>query len=389
MSRNELISSNKSISAHALKTRARAGTETVISNFTGQLLTLKDGGNTAELKEDIAYSIPPEALALYNSLMSKSPYLSDTVLVEAIEKEDVLPTAMVTDILVANPQSAKSSEVNEALDNRTNLLSDEQREDVDQGVFVLSAFESLQSWLSDALAERAQLQYAIVNHYLNDSTGTDSLNVYLAAQPDLWAKQLLLMQYLAEADTLAADALLQAIPINSLNPSQQAEWNDMAEYYGLCKQIAVNENNVVDSLQLIALTELATHVSTAGSSARNLLINQGAMVYNEPYIFPDDNLKSGKVIRRKQAIEKSDVVLKVFPNPAVDYIIAEYQLDKHINKPLLNIIDVLGRNLQSVTLSCNKGYEVIPLNNIPPGIYTITLCTNGTKIKEAKIIISQ
>lgn len=353
------------------------------------VVNLKDGGNTAELKEDIAYSIPPKALALYNTLIAKSPYLSDSVMIEAIGKEDVLPTAMVTDILVANPQSAKSSEVNEALDSRTNLLSDEQREDVDQGVFVLSAFESLQSKLSDALAQRAQLQYAIVNHYLNDSTGTDSLKIYLAAQPDLWAKQLLLMQNIAEMDTLAANALLQAIPINSLNPSQQAEWNDLAEYYGLCKQIAVNENNVVDSLQLIALTELATHVSTAGSSARNLLINQGAMVYNEPYIFPDDNLKSGKVIRRKQAIEKSDVVLKVFPNPATDYIIAEYQLDEQINKPLLNVIDVLGRNRQSVTLSCNKGYEVIPLINMPPGIYTITLCTNGTIIKEAKVIISQ
>lgn len=153
--------------------------------------------------------------------------------------------------------------------------------------------------------------------------------------------------------------------------------------------VSYNQFIMPDSLQVIALMELASHISAAGSYARNLLISQSAMVYNEPYIFPDENLKSGKVIRKKQIIGKSDVVLKVYPNPAVDYIIAEYQLDECINKPLLNIIDVLGRNLQSFTLSCNKGYEVIPLINLPPGIYTITLCTNGTKIKEVKVIISQ
>jgi hypothetical protein len=365
------------------------GAEALISNYTGQMLNLKDGGNTQELKEDIAYSIPTEALALYNSLMAESPYLSDSVMVEAIGKEDVLPSAMVSDILVANPQSAKSSEVNEALDSRTNLLSDEQRVDVDQGVFVLSAFESLQSKLSDALAQRAQLQYAIVNHYLNDSTGTDSLKIYLAAQPDIWAKQLLLMQYLAEKDTLAADALLQTFPINSYNPSQQTEWNDLAEYYSLSRQIAANENNLPDSVQLTALAELAAHHTHAAAYARNLLINQGMIVYNEPYIFPDDNLKSGKVIRRNQGFGKSDIVLKVYPNPATDYIIAEYNFDEHIKKPLLNIIDVLGRNLHSVTLSSNKGFEVIPLINMPPGIYTITLCTNSTIIKKAKVIVCQ
>ena len=389
MSRNELISSNKSISAHALKTRARAGTETVISNFTGQLLTLKDGGNTAELKEDIAYSIPPEALALYNSLMSKSPYLSDTVLVEAIEKEDVLPSAMVTDILVANPQSAKSSEVNEALNSRTSLLSDEQREDVDQGVFILGAFESLQSKLSDGLAQRAQVQYAIVNHYLGDTTGTDSLKLYLAAQPDLWAKQLLLMQYIADADTMAAGALIHSINNSGLNLPQQAEWDDLTAYNNLCKYIAANENSIPDSLQQIALTELATRNTMSGAYARNLLVNQGMITYYEPYIFPDDNLKSGKVIRRKQETGISGVDLKVYPNPATDFIIADYQLFDNQNIRTLNIIDVCGRKLKSIELSTNKGYEVIPLNHLSSGIYTISLNVNGIIVKATKVIVDK
>ncbi len=369
-----------------LKTQ-QDGMETVISNYTGQMLTLKDGGNTSELKDDITYSIPPEALALYNSLLAKSPYLSDSVMVEAIGKEDVLPSVMVTDILVANPQSAKSSEVNEALDNRTNLLTEEQREDVDQGVFVLSAFESLQSKLGDALAQRAQVQYAIVNHYLNDSTGTDSLKIYLAAQPDLWAKQLLLMQYLAEADTLAADNLLQTIPINNLNPSQQAEWNDLAEYYSLCKQIAINENNLTDSLQVIALMELASHISAAGSYARNLLISQNILVYSEPYIFPDENLKSGKVIKRKQVTNRNDADFKVYPNPAKDYVIIVYTGEKSNKFSSMEIMDAMGRIILKRKFEEASGFQIIPLSGLAPGAYTIRIFKDSGTNSESKLII--
>lgn len=363
------------------------GTETVISNYTGQLLTLKDGGNAAELKEDIAYSIPPEALALYNSLMSKSPYLSDTVLVEAIEKEDVLPSGMVTDILVANPQSAKSNEVADALDSRTNLLSNEQREDVEQGVFVLGAFESLQSKLSDALAQRAQVQYAIVNHYLGDSTGTDSLKLYLAAQPDLWAKQLLLMQYVADADTMAAGALIQSINSSGLNLLQQTEWDDLTAYYNLYKYIAANENSIPDSLQQIALNELATRNTMAGAYARNLLVNQGLIAYNEPYIFPDDNLKSGKIIRHKQVTNRNDADFKVYPNPAKDYVIIEYRGERRNELSSIEIINAMGQIILNRNFEEASCIQIIPLSGLVSGAYTIRINTTIGTNYESKLII--
>lgn len=363
------------------------GTETVISNYTGQMLSLKDGGNTAELKEDIAYSIPPEALALYNLLIAKSPYLSDTVLIEAIGKEDVLPSVMVTDVLVANPQSAKSSEVNDALDNRTNLLSDDQRDDVDQGVFVLSAFESLQSKLGDALAQRAQIQYAIANHYLIDTTGTDSLKIYLTAQPDLWAKQMLLMQFISESDTTAADALLQTIEINNLNALQQAEWNDLTEFYDLNWQLSANANHTPDSLQQIALTELGAHNTHAAAYARNLLINQGMIVYNEPYIFPDDNLKSGKVIRRKQVTNRSNVDFKVYPNPAKDYVIIEYTGERKDKFSSTEIIDAIGQIILKRKFEESSNLLIIPITGLAPGAYTIRIVKDSGTYSESKLII--
>ena len=87
-----------------------------------ELGEIVDGGNTESTVSDIENSYPEDALKLRNNLLEKSPNLSDTVMVSAITEEDILPEIMVTQVLTENPQSGKSENVTQALDNRENQL---------------------------------------------------------------------------------------------------------------------------------------------------------------------------------------------------------------------------------------------------------------------------
>ena len=74
-----------------------------------------DGGDTESTVSDIENANSQEALLLRNSLLAKSPNLSDTVMVTTIIEEGILPEIMLTEILSANSQSAICNEYNNFL----------------------------------------------------------------------------------------------------------------------------------------------------------------------------------------------------------------------------------------------------------------------------------
>ena len=111
------------------------------------LAMLVDGGSTEALQEEVEYSFPPEAMAIYTELIDSSPYLSDTVVSTAIEKEEVLPGAMIRDVMVANPHTAKNDELMNKLDERWTPLPEYMKEQIMQGKNIVSVLEKTESKL--------------------------------------------------------------------------------------------------------------------------------------------------------------------------------------------------------------------------------------------------
>ncbi len=145
------------------------------------LTALVDGGNTDVLEQEVLQSMPPETYDLYMSLMGKSPYLSDSVLIAAIEKENVLPNVLIKDILVANPQAAKSNEVMDKVDEKSNPFDrgDDSRNIV--GQYFVAAKEKLEAQVAFYRHQRSTNLKFLKQLYRNDTVNPwahDSL-IYL------------------------------------------------------------------------------------------------------------------------------------------------------------------------------------------------------------------
>jgi hypothetical protein len=87
------------------------------------LALVVDGGDTYQMTMDVQNSIPENAEETAGILLDNSPYLSDSVMLTAIAKENVLTPAIITAVLYNNPQAAKTDTIQQALDNREQLLT--------------------------------------------------------------------------------------------------------------------------------------------------------------------------------------------------------------------------------------------------------------------------
>ncbi|HPI85008.1 MAG TPA: C1 family peptidase, partial [Bacteroidales bacterium] len=153
-----------------------------IALLTEQLFALIDGGNTEGLNFEVMTSMPEDALEIRQELLNESPYLSDTVMKQAIYKENVLPNVMIRDILTVNPQSAKSEEVLDALDTRYEPMPDYMMGQIMEGQNILGTKELLEAQIQSWWIVRSKAKVELFRQYLSDTnlvSQADSIITFL------------------------------------------------------------------------------------------------------------------------------------------------------------------------------------------------------------------
>jgi len=121
---------------------------------------------------------------------------------------------------------------------------------------------------------------------------------------------------------------------------------------------------------VIALEALAAEDNLAGTGARNLLIASGLLQYDEPVILPEPQTKSVKVEHPVPDNPDTGSALRIFPNPANDYITIEYELQEN-GSLVTNSID--GKILFSIQLLKGKDQRIVPVQDLVPGNYMVSL----------------
>jgi hypothetical protein len=365
-----------------------------ISALTSQLNELVDGGNTAELNFEVMTSLPVEGLELRQQLLTESPYLSDTVMKQAIYKEDVLPNAMIRDILQANPQAAKSDEVLSTLDTRFEPMPDYMMDQIMENKNVLGAKELLEAEIQHWQQIRSKAKAELFREFLLDTNvihPLDSVITFLENENDLQSKYDLALAYWNQDDTLDALLTLNNIPAQfPMNDRQQNDHQLFETFFGITKTM-MDSSWAASDLDSNSV-EILIYLMEAGSPeisayARGLLVEGGYTDYIETIVLPDIVKSSGPIkAPAHQSETNTDIeYLRLFPNPAKDYVIVYFNFNALENNAHLTINDMQGKLLKSITIDSNQNQVVIDLKDISNGIYLISLHSGRILIDSKKL----
>jgi hypothetical protein len=213
-----------------------------LANLYAQLESLIDAGDTEGLNFEVMTSVPDEGLEIRQELLSTSPYLSDTVLKQAIYKEDVLPNAMIRDVLEANPQSAKSDEILSTLDSRFEPMPDYMIAQIMQGKNYLGAKEILEAKIQSWQQVRSKAKADLMREFLLDTnmiSPLDSVIAFLENETDLNSRYDMAIAQWENFDPEGAWIILNAIPSQfTLSENQSIDLENYLEYFGILQYMA-------------------------------------------------------------------------------------------------------------------------------------------------------
>ena len=357
-----------------------------------QLATLVDGGNTEALENDVILTDNADAWKKYQELMANAGYLSDEVLDEVSKKETGFNKAMIRNVLVANPQAAKSEKVQENLDNRGDQLPDYMRDQIDMGLTKMSSKEYLElvkathQTRHDAAID--QLVGLLKSDTLNDRSA-EIVNA-LSNTGKVAFDYKLVAYYDAHNQSNLADVLLEVIDGYNLSDNQQQYFDNYNAFRNLTAQWNQAEVNMaeLDSAKLQELkvfSELNNSVTAKAIALQHLNRN---FSYIEPIYDPEGGDKSNTASRRKRTVVNDNKML-LFPNPADGYFTVEYNLIDPFNKAVLVVFDMNGRMVLQNEINYSIDQIIIPSDNWPSGQYTCTLFADGKTIMTKQITITK
>jgi hypothetical protein len=317
--------------------------------------------------------------------LNSSPYLSDTALIEAGKKEEVLNIAFVRDIMVANPHSAKSLEVMAALEQREEQLPEELMDEIRAGKEQISARQRLELIKSDLMADLAASRSELLQAY-QEEHNFDSLRWVLDQFPEPLSAYQKAWTWLDDSNTGYVITALQNLNMESIPEYHRANQPGYLELAVILNQLATDTTYILteDTITIEALFELANENNAAGASARNLLSVYRLLSYEPSVTLPDTSLKSSAAINKpKTKGNNTQETLHVFPNPADDYIIIAYKFEKEGE---LSIVSQDGRIVYSKMFSPGNNQRVVRVDHLTSGIY-IARMIEGKKVHSAKFTI--
>lgn len=356
---------------------------------------LIDGGDTDAVLDEIQASWPTDAWELRDYLLEKSPYLSYEALKAAVVK-NIMPAAMLTEVLVANPDATKNGGFLQWLQDESGYALPEYL----AGLVVASWDESTyRTTLEEALTihhgEMTQAANALMEGYRNNATGPklDSLawtwrQLRTVAgsygEALTWLEQ---QQY--DSALFATGEILQD---HKLDTTGVAEVLRMQAWIGFLQTIGSTGRHAgqLDSAEVQQLVALAGDTYDRPSTWIYNLLCFHYHICRPPLTGGDDGTPKVWPRSVQQAGGAGTVaLLKAQPNPADTWMAFTYDLLVEPKQAALVIRDLVGREVYRRELREQQQQVVWDTRQVPPGTYTATLYNNERQLRTEKVIIRQ
>ena len=355
-----------------------------------------DGGNTEGLRNEVNYAYPWDSYQLYADLISVSPYLSDSVLIAAIENTEALPDELLTIILEANPQFQRSTEVLGELAKNRGQFTEEMLDDI---ISIcsdsLSPLENIKANVSYYSSERNTYVNLLKQYYLADNTGTrfDSLITLLTGESDINSIYELAFIYLTKKDQQSFSDLLSITPQIILgNQEEITKWEEMQLLLPIIYFLndSIPYESLTESNKTFIYDLAVNNDELPGMLAKAIQMQvDTSFHYNEP-IYVNDDIQEARSKVNTKIINKpknTQETINIYPNPAKDYLIVDYRNNSLAKEILIEITDMQGRLQLKKLLNVKSTQNLIDIHNFVNGLYNFTIFVDGKQKATNKIVV--
>jgi hypothetical protein len=190
--------------------------------------------------------------------------------------------------------------------------------------------------------------------------------------------------------------VLNDIPVRfALSPEDEKLYQDYLSYFTILLDLKSQNLTIFDikADQQNQLMQIAIHgADPVQSYARNVLLANSLIIYQEPLYLPDENksLQAGRDPDPKKFNATGS--LKLFPNPAQQYIILEYDISSEINGPgtlLLTIISGDGKVVNHQKITKLQDQLLIDCRHFSSGSYICKIAFGRKTLATGKFILAK
>ena len=353
-----------------------------------EVVAVKDGGETEALLTEVNLSGQGDEMELRDELLAKSPNVSEEVLKATAEKTVPLPDVMLKEVMAANPKAGKDKEVMETLENAPDPMPEYMIDEVEASANAVSGLEEKEGELAVLKKEKEVLAKGLTNDYLREETTYDpaAAEVLLEEKDDMDSDKELLKMKVAEEDVAGIDEMKESMD-DRVDPAT-AEQEALARYeqfIDIRKGLISNNKNwlTADEATLTQLEALAELDGEGGRYARNVLEFLGADIYYRDEFEPPAD-PQGR--RSSPSMEEKQEHISIWPNPANEYFILDYEMENMSSSAMLNVDDPAGKRILSRRLTNPKDQVLVDVRSLPTGMYTWSVSDMGSILHSGTVV---